>query len=174
MTFEDLAIQFVVVALGALAGSTFMWMVLGPYVAKRGMASFTQEAWDLSEEDVRDPKRMMQAITKRQAESFGQAIYGSLGKITEGMGDASLQDLAGKFGVKVPEGLGSGNPGPLGLLGQLGTLSNAFGGNGKGLGDGKPKSMMRIVEMVSALNAMMAMGSNQLGSGSGEWRPGIR
>ena len=72
-SLEESLIQLLVVAFGALLGSTFMWLVLGPIVAKRGMAAFTQEAWDLSDEDVSDPKRMMKAITKAQAETFASS-----------------------------------------------------------------------------------------------------
>ncbi len=93
MEFTDLAIEAVVVALSALAGSAFMWMTIGPWVARKGMRDFTMEAYDLDEEDVSDPKRMMKAITKEQGKIVAQSIYGALGNIVQGAPTEELMQM---------------------------------------------------------------------------------
>src|SRR5213593_3294985 len=158
----ELLAQFLVVSLGALAGSTFMWMVLGPYVAKRGMNNFMSEAYDLTPEELSDPKKMMKAITKAQTESMASGIYGALGNVMQTVPTGELNKIAEIAGQN-PElvqqflgggsgGAGAGGPNALSLLGmaQENGGKNPFGG---------------IVQLMLAMNAMTAMGGGNSNGG---------
>src|SRR6266540_5408503 len=150
MEFTDLAIEAVVVALSALAGSAFMWMTIGPWVARKGMRDFTMEAYDLDEEDVSDPKRMMKAITKEQGKIVAQSIYGALGNIVQGAPTEELMQMGSKLGI-VGNGVGGGMEQLLGML-NTGNGNNAFSG---------------LVQMILALKLM----ASDIGASPAQMQP---
>jgi len=151
----ELGIQFLIVAFGALAGSTFMWMVLGPIVAKRGMNAFMSEAYDLTDDELSDPKAMMKAINKKTAESMASSIYGALGNVMETVPTADLAKLAGQNPGLVQQFMGGG--GAQNILGMLGM--------GQENGKAGRNPFAGIVQMMLAMQAMSAMGSGQGGTG---------
>lgn len=169
--WTELVAQFLVVAFGALAGSTFMWMVLGPYVAKRGMNNFMSEAYDLTEEELSDPKKMMKAITKAQTESMASGIYGALGNVMQTVPTEELAKFASANPGMVQQFLGNGNG--LGGLGGLVGMAQENGGKNPFGG---------IVQLMLAMNAMSNMGGEGGGvmgafgggNGGGSFRPGLR
>ena len=138
MDWIDLLIQTGFVALGALIGSSVMWMTLGPWVARRGMRQFTEEAWDLTERESNDPKLMMKAIARKQADVVAQSMYGAFGNILQGVPDSELGALAQKAGI----GLGGGMDGLSQLVDMMG---NGGGGN---------NSFSGLVQMITALKML--------------------
>ncbi len=162
---HELLIQFVVIALGALFGSTIMWILLGPLIAQKGMGRFTQEAWDLTDEEVSDPKRMMKAITKKQGETFAKAVYGAFGSIVKDAPTEELAALAGQVGpglIDAAAPLLQGNSSPQGGIAQLAPLLQQFQGDGKGKGS----SWTKMIEMMMMMSSLSQMGGNGAGPGA--------
>ena len=155
------------VALGALAGSAFMWLVLGPLVIRRAapklIRTVLQDVSALSDADVEEAGGdLFKAMTKKQGDTFAAAMYGALGNIVktaptdqleglakqygfESVDDAKQKILGGQAGGGLPAGL---SPNILQTLG--------------GLGDGKKNSFSGIIDLVVGLNAL-----SQLGGGGG-------
>ena len=157
-SLEELAIQLLVVAIGALVGSTFMWLVIGPVVASRGMRKFMAEAWDLSDEDLSDPKKMMKAITREQGKTFAQSLHGAVGNIVQGMDGEKIGELAKQYGIDLGNPSNVGNlANGLNLLQGNGGGNNAFGG---------------IAQMLMALQMMGGAASGGQGGAGIGWTSG--
>jgi len=152
-----------------------MWMVLGPLVAKRGMNNFMSEAYDLTDEELSDPKKMMHAIAKKQGQVFADSIHGALGNIMQTVPTEELAKLAGQHPELAQQFLGGG--GAQNIMQALGMGGGSENGGGK-------NPFAGIVQMMLAMQAMQAMGGGGggggvpmlggFGGGGGSFHPGIR
>lgn len=190
MGIEDSIIQLVTIAVGALMGSAFMWLVLGPLVIRRAAPKLIRRVMrdvaGLTDADVEEAKGdFFKAMTKKQGDTFAQAIYGALGNIVQGAPTGELDKLAQKYGFEGTEdaaakimggqagGLANG-PGNGGIANILGALSDGGVGGGK-----KNNSFAGIVQLIVAINALSGgLGGNGGGimgggQGGGTFRPGL-
>ena len=166
----DLLLTFATVGLGALAGSAFMWLVLGPLVLKRAapklVKGILKDVASLTDGDITESGGdFFKAMTKKQGDTFAKAIYGALGNIVQGAPTQELDKLAQNYGfqdagsaAKQLMGGGSGGgPGGAGLPGggALSVLEQLRG-------DGKSKnSFSGIVELVIGLQALSGLAGTQ-------------
>jgi len=169
----DLLLTFISVGLGALGGSAFMWLVLGPLVLRKAapklVKSILKDVAGLTEGDIAGSDGdFFKAMTKKQGDTFAKAIDGALGNIVQGAPTQELDKLAQSYGFQdagsAAKQLMGGNPGG--------------GSDGSGLpgggalsvleqlrGDGKTKnSFSGIVELVIGLQALQGL---QFGSAAG-------
>jgi hypothetical protein len=165
---------------GGLFGSLIMWMLVGPAVIKRAapkvVKGVLQNTMDLSDEEIAAADgSMFKAMTKKQGESFAQAVNGALGNLIQAKPDEELEALAKKYGFGGVEDakakiLGNGVDGRLGerlaqsgvrgdpgaLLGVLDTLK----------GDGGTNKFSGLVQTIALIQALGALGG-------GDGSPGV-
>ena len=172
--FVDLALQFVVIALGALAGSAFMWIVMGPIVLRRAgpkiVNRILRDTVGLTDEDLKaSDGDMFKAMTKKQGGMFADAVNGALGNLIQAKPDEQLESLAKQYGFRGVEDAKQQILGGSGVEGLVGRLPQGAGPNLLEL-LGKNGSKNRFSGLVETLALIQALG--QL-SGPGGALPGL-
>ena len=141
-----------------------MWLFLGPIVIRRAaprlVKGIIRDVAGLTLADVEASSGdMFKAMTKKQGDTFAQAMYGAMGKIVQSApteelealakahGFSGVSDAAQKLGGLV--GAGSGGGVSPNLLSTLGALNG---------GQGKKGGFSSIVELITALNALSQLG----------------
>lgn len=157
----DLLLNLGVVALGALAGSAFMWMFIGPIVLRRAGPRVVQDVlksiFHISDDELGAQKGdLFRAVTHKQAETFAKSVYGALGNVVRAAPTEELEKLAKQHGFTGVEdakaklgGLtGGGAPGGL----DVGALQRFASGNGK------KNAFSGVVDLLLAINTLGAIG----------------
>lgn len=143
-----------------------MWLVLGPLVIRRAaprlVRNLMADIAGLTEDEIAAEKGdFFKAMTKKQGETFGQAIYGALGNIVQTSDTGELIEKAKSLippGTDLSKLVGS----PDGLS-QLTPLLQMFG-DAKG---GTKNPFMGLVQMMMAMQLLTTIGSGQSGGGLG-------
>jgi hypothetical protein len=163
--FVDLLLTFLTVGLGALGGSAFMWLVLGPLVLRRAapklIRGVLQEVANVSDAEISAADGdLFKAMTKKQGDTFAQAIYGAMGNIVQAAPTGELEKLAQQYGFEGVEDAKTkilgGGPGagiPAGIAPNL--LQTLGGVNG-----GKKNAFSGIVDLIVGLNALSGLGGS--------------
>ena len=183
MGIEEVILNVALVALGAAAGSFFMWTVVGPWIIKRVapkvFSSVIQDTFKLTDKELSESEGdMFKALTKKQGASFAQAVNGALGNLIEAKPDAELDKLAKQYGFSGVEDakekiLGGNVGGGLGGQFPVGALQGGLSAL-QGLGS-KNNRFSGLVDTIAIIQALGALGGNgavpgvpQLGSGSSQ------
>ena len=166
MAIEELIAQFLIIAVGALAGSAFMWLVLGPIVIRRAAPKLVRgvmrDIAGLTDGEIEAEKGdFFKAMTRKQGETFANAIYGAMGKIVQTAPDSQLEKLAKQYGFESVEDAAA----KLGGQGGGAALGPGLGDALAKLGGAKSGGFSRIVELITALSAFQQLGGDGALSG---------
>jgi hypothetical protein len=153
---------------GALLGSLFMWLVIGPVVLKRAapriVRGVLQDVAHLTDKEITEADGdMFKAMTKKQGDSFAQAVNGALGNLIQAKPDEELEKLARQYGFEGVDDakakiLGNGIDGQLGANLAQANPTNVLGALGALGGNGGNNRFAGIVDAIALIQSLGALG----------------
>lgn len=161
------------IALAALAGSGFMWllMLLGglPWLVPRVVEKSAARLLELTDAEIAEAGGVLKAATKKQTTMFAHGLEGAIGKIIQTAPDTQLDALAKQYGfpdAKTAAAQLTGSAGGGHLPSDGGIPGGALQAL-QSLGGSKSGGFSRIVELVSALQALSGAAGGGAGLGLG-------
>lgn len=138
-----------------------MWAVLGPRVitwaAPRTLRAVAVKTFGLTAKQLEAADgNPLRAIAVANGEAMAQAIYGSLGKITQEIPTGQLDELAQKYGFP-DAATAAKDPRVQQLIGGGGFDPAGIGGVLQAIGGGKDSGFTKIASLMSALGGLGGM-----------------